>query len=64
MVLDRVDQHRVAADVCEDRGLVTVEVVSDGVVEQGLPVFGAVDQVDVESGEGLGHGSFPIVLAA
>ena len=38
-----------------DRCDVTVQWRSDGVVKNGFAVFGAEDEVDVESREGLGH---------
>lgn len=55
MVVHRIDEYRSAAEILQNRGHVTVERLPDAVGNEGFAVLGAENEMDVESGEGLGH---------
>ena len=56
VVLHRIDKDRRTAEVLQDCGHVGVQGAADVVCDDAFAVFGAEHEVNVEAGEGLGHG--------
>jgi hypothetical protein len=56
MVLDGVDEHHGTPEILQDGGHVGVQRIPHGVRENPFAVFGAEDEVDVQSRKGLWHG--------
>lgn len=56
VVFDGVDENGMATEILQDGGHVSMQCGADRVGDQAFTIFGAEDEVDVKSCEGLGHG--------
>jgi len=56
VILHRVDERGRASEVLQDNGHVAMERVANRIAQQRRAMFGAENEVNVQTGEGLGHG--------
>jgi len=56
VILDGIDEDGDAAEVLQDGCHVGVQGIADGIGDERFAIFGAEDEVNMEAGEGLGHG--------
>lgn len=56
VVLDGIDEDGSAIEILQHGGHVAVEGIADGIGNDLFAIFRAENEVDVEAGEGLGHG--------
>lgn len=56
VVFNGVDENRMATEILQDGGHISMQGGADRVADKAFAIFCAEDEVDVEAGEGLWHG--------